>query len=279
MEEEQIKKDNFFISFIKSFFESIAWATLILLIIITMFITYYIISTDFLNNQNTSNKSPIGLYTITSTSMKPNLVVNDVVISIKSDVKDLNKGDIITFYSNNKDLKGNIITHRITNIKKTNNDFIFKTKGDNNDTLDPGVIKENNIFGKVMFRIPYLGKLPTFLNTITSSKQKMMFIFSFISIILLVSTWIIFKKAKEHGWAAIVPLYNSYVLFKITFGHGWFFLFLFIPILNIIFGIIFYFKLAKVFNKGIIYGFALIYLPYIFIPALAFGKSKYIGIE
>lgn len=100
-----------------------------------------------------------------------------------------------------------------------------------------------------------------------------------IGVFSIICYWAIFEKAKKPGWAAVVPLYNSYVLFKITFGHGWLFLFLFIPILNIIFGIIFYFKLAKVFNKGIIYGFALIYLPYIFIPALAFGKSKYIGIE
>ena len=56
-----------------------------------------------------------------------------------------------------------------------------------------------------------------------------------IGILMIVAEWKLFKKAGEHGWAAIIPFYNSYVLTKITWGNGWLFLLGFLPLGNIIF--------------------------------------------
>ena len=39
-----------------------------------------------------------------------------------------------------------------------------------------------------------------------------------ISVISVIALWMLFQKANEPGWAAIVPFYNAYVLFKITWG-------------------------------------------------------------
>lgn len=42
-----------------------------------------------------------------------------------------------------------------------------------------------------------------------------------IYIISVATDWILFRKAGEAGWKAIVPVYNLYVNNKIYFGFGW----------------------------------------------------------
>ena len=52
---------------------------------------------------------------------------------------------------------------------------------------------------------------------------------------------------------------------------------MFIPLVNIVIGIIVTLKLAKVFGKDIGFGLGLLFLGFIFYPILAFDSSKYIG--
>ena len=97
-------------------------------------------------------------------------------------------------------------------------------------------------------------------------------------VFVLVCMWIIFRKAGKPGWAAIVPFYNLYVLFDITWGSGMRFLLMLIPLYNIILGIQTQIRLAKAFGKGGGFAAGLIFLPYVFIPLLAFGKGTYQGV-
>ena len=97
-------------------------------------------------------------------------------------------------------------------------------------------------------------------------------------VFVLVCMWIIFRKAGKPGWAAIVPFYNLYVLFDITWGSGMRFLLMLIPLYNIILGIQTQIRLAKAFGKGGGFAAGLIFLPYVFMPLLAFGKGTYQGL-
>ena len=97
-------------------------------------------------------------------------------------------------------------------------------------------------------------------------------------VFVLVCMWIIFRKAGKPGWAAIVPFYNLYVLFDITWGSGMRFLLMLIPFYNIILGIQTQIRLAKAFGKGGGFAAGLIFLPYVFMPLLAFGKGTYQGV-
>lgn len=99
-----------------------------------------------------------------------------------------------------------------------------------------------------------------------------------IGLITIVALWFIFQKAKEEGWAAVIPFYNTYVLFKITWGNGWYFLLLLIPIANIVIYIITMVKLSKAFGKGGGWACGLIFLYPIFLCIMAFDKSiVYVG--
>ena len=99
------------------------------------------------------------------------------------------------------------------------------------------------------------------------------------SIIIIVANWKMFKKAGEPGVVAIVPFWNTAVLFRMTWGKWYFMFFMFIPFVNFVIGIITLFKLAKVFGKGIGFGFGLLFLSPIFMLILGFGSAQYVGID
>ena len=86
--------------------------------------------------------------------MEPTFFENDVIVVNKSNINELKENDIITFKQNDK-----IISHRIIKINKENGRLIFNTKGDNNIIEDDFKIAEEQIYGKVLFRIPKIGKI------------------------------------------------------------------------------------------------------------------------
>lgn len=96
-----------------------------------------------------------------------------------------------------------------------------------------------------------------------------------ISILMIVSMWIVFKKAGRPGWAAIIPIYNTIVMLQIAKKPIWWIILYFIPFVNIIISIIVIYNIALAFDKGGGFALGLILLPFIFYPILAFGKSTY----
>lgn len=98
-----------------------------------------------------------------------------------------------------------------------------------------------------------------------------------LSILGIIAQWRIFTKAGEAGWKILIPIYNIYILFKIAWGSGWKFLWLLVPIANIVVAVMLSFKLARSFGKGTGFGLGLLFLMPIFILILAFGSARYIG--
>ena len=95
--------------------------------------------------------------------------------------------------------------------------------------------------------------------------------------LILIGTWGIFSKAREHGWAILIPFYGTYTACKIAFGDGMKMFMLLIPIYNIIFSAKIWISIAEKFGKSSGFGVGLWLLPSIFRPILAFGSSTYIG--
>ena len=130
------------------------------------------------------------------------------------------------------------------------------------------------------------------------------FIFNFGLIVfgfVIIAKAMIFLKAKRKSWTVVIPFYSDYIIFDIATGKGFLGIIyalltyssLFIPIfellcdfdmsvlkifvtcISLILDIFMKFKLAKKFNKGIIFGLGLMFMPVIFYPILGFGKSEY----
>ena len=93
--------------------------------------------------------------------------------------------------------------------------------------------------------------------------------------VLIASFWKIFTKAGQPGWASLIPIYNMVVLLKIINRPIWWIVLLFIPLANFVIMIISTYDLATSFRKGIGFFVGLIFLPFIFLPILAFGDATY----
>lgn len=159
MEEDKTIKNK---KRIRKILQIISYTFILLLMIIASFLILYVITNKVAKSKN--ENPPFGLYTIISPSMTPNIKVYDVIFVKKVDPLTLKKGDIITFYSTNSFFGGTPITHRIVEILNVpNEEVMFRVKGDANEIADEEKVLSSNIIGKVIFKIPQLGKIQYFL--------------------------------------------------------------------------------------------------------------------
>ena len=138
-----------------------------------MIIVFLVFVVNFIDKQynlksGKNKKDLFSAYTIVSPSMVPSINVLDVVVTMRvNSPEDLKKGDIITFNSTDYRYSGVLVTHRIVNIEKTTSgEYLYTTKGDNNNTQDSSRISFDEIFGKVLFRIPKIGYIQYYLSSI-----------------------------------------------------------------------------------------------------------------
>ena len=106
------------------------------------------------------NKNIFGYHTyvIASNSMYPVLKYGDVVLVKETDFNTINKGDIITYYGKEGEVKDKIITHEVIDILKENDTTVLKTKGRANTGVDPYVYKDQ-VYGKFVYRFTLLSLL------------------------------------------------------------------------------------------------------------------------
>ena len=145
----------------------ISYAFFIWLLLIGITLLVYVLDIKIRAAKGDYSTPTFNAYVVLTGSMLPEIQVNDVVVTKKVDANDLKVGDIITFASTDSRFAGTIITHRI--IKKNpasgDNAITFQTKGDNNNVADSALVTANNIYGKVILKIPKLGYLQEFLAT------------------------------------------------------------------------------------------------------------------
>ena len=95
----------------------------------------------------------LNAYVVVSGSMEPNYPVNCVVYSKATNPAELKTGEVIMF--TNPSRGSTPITHRVV----TNDPAIgsIVTKGDANANVDVSPVSYDNVIGKVVMHVPYLG--------------------------------------------------------------------------------------------------------------------------
>ena len=170
-------------------YKVVSYSVIIILMAIASFFIVYVVSGKLA--EKSGKNPPFGLYTIISPSMTPNIEVYDVVFVKNINTSELKVNDVITFYSTNSFFGGTPITHRIVEILDIpNTGTMYRVKGDANERADDEKVIPSNVVGKVLFKIPKLGKIQFFL----ASKTGWLIAILIPAIIII--TYDIFKLIK-----------------------------------------------------------------------------------
>lgn len=94
---------------------------------------------------------------VTSDSMIPTLMPNDLLIVQRSEIDKIIVGDIIAFNSHIEGI--GIVVHRVIEKFDDNGKSALSTQGDNVGEADTWIIHDEDLIGKVMGHISFIGIL------------------------------------------------------------------------------------------------------------------------
>lgn len=117
-----------------------------------------------------------------------------------------------------------------------------------------------------------MGYIMTFLETYLVPVIIVVLVFF---VIMLLSCFKIFEKAKIDGYKVLIPLYNLYLFVKIADLPIFVVPLLLIPFLNILVFWFVSYRIGDRFHKNVIFNIGLCIFPFLFYPILAFSKSLY----
>lgn len=95
------------------------------------------------------------LKTVLSGSMEPGILTGSIIaVKPAEDKTNFKKGDVITF----QEAENILITHRITEVVKSGDSVLYRTKGDNNNAEDMNPVMSDNVVAEYTgFTVPYVG--------------------------------------------------------------------------------------------------------------------------
>lgn len=114
----------------------------------------YLIAQERITGESTPGLWGYSLAVVVSGSMEPAIHVDDLIVNRAQE--SYAPGDIITFRSG-----GSLTTHRI--IGESGEGLI--TQGDANNTADPQAVSPADVVGRVVLRVPYVGRVISLLKT------------------------------------------------------------------------------------------------------------------
>ena len=107
--------------------------------------------------KNDSLPMPLGfgVGVVLTGSMEPTCSVNDLIVAVKA--KDYKAGDIVVYQTG-----GTPVVHRIIEVSDNG---VITTKGDANNAADEPITL-SKVKGRVLFSIPYIGAVMTFIKSV-----------------------------------------------------------------------------------------------------------------
>ena len=136
----------------------------VIVVLSAIFCAYVLIST--------ANGKPVNLFgnrilKVVTGSMEPSIHVDDYIVVKSVDTSELKEGDIIAFYTEDEEIKGELVTHRIAAV---NADGTFVTRGDANPVDDSLTVRPEQVLGKYTGKTRFFIWLGSFGSNMTFKK-------------------------------------------------------------------------------------------------------------
>ena len=126
--------------------------------LIVFLLCIYIAYQKFILKKNTIDVFGFKSFIVLTGSMEPTISVNDLIVVKTVPENEINVNDSVTYHLNNSN---STITHRIVEKFENNGNIYYRTKGDNNNTIDTDKITYNNIDGLYLFKMNKVGVVLT----------------------------------------------------------------------------------------------------------------------
>jgi len=98
-------------------------------------------------------------------------------------------------------------------------------------------------------------------------------------VVLVVSGWQMYAKARQPGWVSVIPVLNVLGLLKMIGKPYWWALLYLVPVVNVAMHFVVAVLVARSFGKGFLFGVGLFFLPIVFLPMIGLGDARYVGPE
>ena len=108
------------------------------------------------------------VFRVVSESMGDTMPVGSLIISQKKDIESIKEGDIISFFSRESYMAGQIITHRVAEIKDRDGELLLVTRGDANNSVDGFYVTKENFIGKIIVILRPEGFITTLYSILTN---------------------------------------------------------------------------------------------------------------
>ncbi|MBD3172795.1 signal peptidase I [Candidatus Bathyarchaeota archaeon] len=105
------------------------------------------------------------LMVVTTGSMEPTIKPGDLIYVKGVPADEIQVNDIITFKPPRDYVRGTLITHRVIDIQYDSNEIYYKTKGDNNPSVDPWTVTSKDLVGRQTAVLPNVGSFFLWIKT------------------------------------------------------------------------------------------------------------------
>lgn len=105
---------------------------------------------------------PLNARAVLTGSMEPTIPTGSIVFITPA--APYAEGDIITF-KRKASVQEIPITHRIVRVEETQGGFVYTTQGDANEVQDLNTVAADEVIGKVVLHVPYVGTVLNFAKT------------------------------------------------------------------------------------------------------------------
>lgn len=126
-------------------------------LILVAFLLFSVIQSKIVNGPPTIGGHQ--MYIVIGGSMSPTFEAGSLAIIKSTPPESIKVGDVVTYKGVASEAA---TTHRVVDIVRSNGAISFVTRGDANDVDDPSLLDSSQLVGRVVFTVPYLGKILSF---------------------------------------------------------------------------------------------------------------------
>lgn len=164
-----------------------------LFLLATVILCFYVAIQVFLNGFATIGGYSV--FRVVTGSMEPTIPTGAILLNQKTDIAQIQENDIICFRARINEIRGEVITHRVTQVLQDETGRIYlETRGDANLSTDQYYADEDNLIGRVRW---YSGKENVLTKMLSFLSGKIGFL-ACIAIPLLTVSGFIFQGAVQN---------------------------------------------------------------------------------